>query len=123
MQEITPSKNKTERRRFLRLNVSVCVEYSILGEEEVKSDFTHDIGGGGICLIVYDNIIEENTILKLSIHLPDDTKPIKALGRVVWQRAIPSTVLRYDLGIEFIEISPEDRQRISEYVINHINKS
>ncbi|MCM8773741.1 MAG: PilZ domain-containing protein [Candidatus Omnitrophica bacterium] len=122
MSEITPNRNKTERRKFLRLNASVCVEYSIVGKEEVKSDFTHDIGGGGICLIVYENI-DENTILELSIHLPDDTKPIKALGRVVWQKAIPSTVLRYDLGIEFIEISPEDRQHISEYVINHINKS
>ena len=113
------SKHLAERRKFPRLNAVVNVEYSIIGEGPLKyTESTKNIGAGGICLIVYEEI-KINTLLSLKFFLPDSNEPIQAKGRVVWKGEFSISsdqIRRYDLGIEFVEIGEEDRERISKYV-------
>lgn len=110
---------QTERRRFPRLNASVAVEYSIIEKNPFKEiTFTKSISSGGICLIVYEEI-EVDTTLSLKINLTDDNDFIEAKGRVVWSSEFsldPDKNKRWDLGIEFLEASEDDRKRVSKYV-------
>lgn len=112
-----------EKRRFLRLAVSVDVEYSILEEEALpKESVTKNIGAGGICLIVYKKV-DVGSLLSLELRLPEHYSVIEAKGRVVWSssfRIEGDRRDRYDLGIEFTQISESDRQKLSQYVFKLI---
>ncbi len=69
-------------------------------------------------MIVYE-AIEIGSILELSIHLPDINCDIKVKAKGIWrsQFSVGTDERKcYDLGVEFVGIADEDRQKISKYV-------
>ncbi len=110
-----------ERRKFIRLNINVQIRFSIIEDYKAqKIAETKDIGAGGICLIL-DQELKKGDTLKLDIVLPDDPPTIHALGRVVWTKSFSMAMeknTRYDTGIEFTEIGDEDRKKINKYVFS-----
>ena len=111
-----------EKRRFPRLNTSVNIEYAILKKESLqgRKAVAKNISARGICLIVYEKI-EIGTILDIRFNLKDINYTIEARGKVVWSRyltVMPDNIVRYDLGIEFVEIKEADQQKLSQYVLN-----
>lgn len=114
-----------ERRRFIRLNVSVKVEYKLLETQpkEIHSSLTKDISGGGICLIA-DEELKSGTFLELKIYLPKESEPILALGRIAWSKSFiigdEKTGKRFDVGIEFIKIEEVKREKINQYIFSYI---
>ncbi len=71
-----------ERRRFLRLNLSVDIEYSVIPNTEEQAGTLKDIGAGGICLIA-DEELGIGRLLKIKISLPNDPPTIQTVGRIV----------------------------------------
>jgi c-di-GMP-binding flagellar brake protein YcgR len=106
-----------ERRRFARLNVLVDVVYKKhAGLDGNKLSLAKNISKGGICLIVYEELKESDT-LELIMRLPEDNGTVSALGRVVWVKEfIIGDNKRFDAGIEFIGIEEEDINKINKYV-------
>lgn len=110
-----------ERRRFVRLNSSVDIQYTLLEKEPAERLRTksRNISAGGICIIAYEELATDS-ILLVSIYLPQENEPIITKGRVAWVQ--PFEIARegrhYDIGVEFIEISPEDRKKIDQYVFS-----
>ncbi|MCM8774404.1 MAG: PilZ domain-containing protein [Candidatus Omnitrophica bacterium] len=111
-----------ERRKYPRLNVVVVTCSSEEGSSLEKVCVTRNISAGGICLIL-DKKREVNTTLSLKINLPDSSPSIIAKGRVVWSKSIilNSNEVLYDLGIEFIDIEEDARQRIFRYTLSHLD--
>lgn len=113
----------TEKRRFPRLATSVDVEYKILKDKTLsKETVTKNIGAGGICLIAYEKV-EVGSLLSLELRLPEGHSAIEAKGRVVWSSYFTiegDRRDRYDLGIEFTQLSESDRQKLSQYVFKLI---
>ena len=67
--------------------------------------------------------IEVNSLLSLSISLPDTTD-FQAKAQVVWYDSVQVSwdpEIRYEGGIKFIEIDEENRQKISKYVFLRLN--
>ncbi len=111
-----------EKRRFPRLSMLAEVTYkrsSIPDEEKIA--LSKDISACGICFIAYEKF-NKDEILDLNIFIIEDKKPITVIGRVVWSREFvigePKKGSRYDVGFEFLKISPEDSERIKKYVID-----
>jgi c-di-GMP-binding flagellar brake protein YcgR len=113
-----------ERRQFVRLNVLTDISYAKrLPSEAIKLSLSKNIGAGGICLIVYEPL-QKSEVLDLKIYLPEGSKPVSAVGKVVWTKEFsmgdgPKNK-RYDAGIEFIEIGKEDLNKIQKYVFSHV---
>ncbi|MFA5060309.1 MAG: PilZ domain-containing protein [Candidatus Omnitrophota bacterium] len=110
-----------ERRKFVRLNVNVDINYTVVsssgGSQKGRS---RNIGAGGICLLI-NTEVHAGDLVKLDISLPDDPPTISANGRIAWVK--PFTVAseknkRYDAGIEFTDISDDDRKKINKYVFS-----
>jgi len=115
--------DNSERRKFVRLNFLVDVVYhKHVPERKEKLSLTRNIGGGGICLIAYEKL-EKSQVLDLNIYLAESKTPIKALGRVSWVNEFivgdPTKGIRYDVGIEFVEIKEEDLAQVNKYVFEH----
>lgn len=108
-----------ERRRFVRLDASVEIFYSLEANQDAVSCLSKNISAGGICLIVYEPLNAGDT-LSLRIYLPDDKPFVVARGKVAWIKTfkIAGEKERYDAGLEFTEINQGDRKRIDNYVFS-----
>ena len=114
-----------ERRRFPRLPVNMGVDYKALDKKESDS-ITMDsknISVGGIRIILLEKT-EIGSLLELKFLLPESQKLISATGRVAWVEEFivgdAKKARAYEAGIEFINISEEDRNKIGEYVRDHL---
>ena len=115
-----------ERREFPRLK-SAFVDYALIGKVSSKeiSSLTENVSAKGICIFVPKEM-KIDTLLSLKIYLPDGKGAVNAKGKVVWvkESAFLSVEGRkhFDLGIEFVEIDNNDRERICDYASQHPNE-
>jgi c-di-GMP-binding flagellar brake protein YcgR len=113
------------RREFPRLEFDVEFKHWVLNEPspKVKKNKGKNISAGGLCIMVFEKL-EMGTLLKLEFPLQDADKPIIIKGKVVWieEHVIYShkTHVYYNCGVEFIDISPQDQENISHYVMRNI---
>lgn len=114
---MSPYQNKRRSKR-----VKAKIRINCKGEGIFFSDFTRDIGlhGIGIEAVAF---IEQGTIVDLSFHLPGETEPIVAKGKIIW-----SGIKRYNddnsnlnvvLGIEFHDINDTHRGKLSVFLENN----
>lgn len=108
-----------EKRKALRLNMSVPVEYKKLREssEAKKGSVTKDLSVGGVRFIT-DEFLAFTARMILDIALPLPERPISALAKVAWIRKLAAGN-KYEIGNQFLEMSKDDKNRLS----NYLNKS
>lgn len=111
-----------ERRRYIRLDTRLRITYRILPSPAPTISETLDIGGGGIRIFLNEPM-NVGTLLELEIFLPEDNKPIRCRGKVVWieefsiYQGTKEERKELEAGVEFTNIAPEDRDHIIKYVI------
>ncbi len=118
--------NKNDKRKSNRVYASF-VEYCRVEDEHSKKvqAFTENISISGICILLNEEI-KAGSFLFITIYLLDGNHTIETRGEVVWVR--PSTFLNvknnkhYDAGINFVEITKEDRDRLSRYSTRYANE-
>ena len=112
-----------ERRKYMRLEASVKVKYTIIGKPGTIKVFSKDISAGGLCLLL-DEQLAVDTPLQLEIRIPDLKEPFHTIARVVWQKGFESVgaepKAHFTTGIEFTGISDFDRFNINRYVMDRI---
>ncbi len=117
------------RRRFPRANYPCLVVISRAkkdsNERDVILTHTENIGVGGVCVILKQNL-ERFDVVDLEIDLLDLEDHIKCKGKVVWNIQRKSSEkkkpLFYDIGIEFSDISPKDKKRLED-IVNRLAKN
>ena len=110
-----------ERRRFVRLDTRVEVEYTPLPSTDRKTSVTKNISAGGICLIT-DKELTPGARLQVAMKLLDRDQPVHFTGEVVWSEAyemIGKTQRQraVENGIRFVEIAPQDQETVMRHVI------
>lgn len=106
-----------ERSRLLRVDARVPVLV-----DKVYSCTTTNLGFGGVFL-PFDGDLEamERKLkvgdrLSFDLKLSDDTPPTPVLGEIVWRRNQPGLDLAAGIGVKFIEMAPEVRHAVEDYV-------
>ena len=111
--------NGINRRKFPRGNYKCLITIKRRLTSKTISTQTENIGAGGICVIVKDDLGLFQGV-DLELYLGDSRPPVKCGGTVVWvvKKSEPKQKgsYLYDTGIEFIDIRPEDREKVSEIV-------
>ncbi|MDD5495541.1 MAG: PilZ domain-containing protein [Candidatus Omnitrophica bacterium] len=117
--------NGINRRKFPRANYKCFITIKKRLTAKTLSTQTENIGAGGICIIVKEDLGLFQGV-DIELYIEDNKPPVKCGGTVVWvvkkTEARHKGVYLYDTGVEFIDIRPEDRERISE-VVEDILKS
>jgi c-di-GMP-binding flagellar brake protein YcgR len=102
------------RRQFVRVEVSLPVEFSLEGETTPHDGSVFDLGAGGMRLVAsYD--LPPRSSVNLKFRLPAGDRGILARGRVVlsfFQR----NEQKFHHGIAFTSLDPKDRSLIAEFV-------
>jgi uncharacterized protein (TIGR02266 family) len=103
---------EAERRRSARAELIVRVDYATV--DEIFSEFTRDINEGGL-FIETEKPSQAGTEVTMQFHLPGTDERIETIGMVVRvSSGDPSTPS--GMGIEFEDLSDEDRKRINQIV-------
>ena len=111
--------NGINRRKFPRANYKCLISIKRRLTEKNISTQTENVGAGGICVYTKEDLgLFQGVDLELFIQ--DKEPPIRCGGTIVWvvRKSEPKQKgsILYDTGIEFIDIRPEDRDKITEVV-------
>lgn len=106
-----------ERRKFIRLGTSAKITISkISAQTGVRQRTTAtNISAGGIA-IHYHQAIPVSTFVEAVVHLRQNEN-IQFKGKVVRVEEVPRGA--YEIGIKFLSIREEDRQRIIAFIQEH----
>lgn len=101
-------------RQYLRLPAS----WPIKCEPQTAADSSHisstkDVGAGGVAVQV-NQMIPAGSRIRMEIHVPPLNRSIQAMGQVV--RCLPAPDGRFQLGIRFQEIDPQDQTALNEAI-------
>jgi Tfp pilus assembly protein PilZ len=115
-----------EHRKAKRVYASF-VEYCRAEDTSSKTyqAFVENVSALGVCMFV-NEAITVGTVLSLTIFLLDGSAPITVQGKAVWAR--PSVFvtskekLHFDVGVEFTDISEEDRDRLMKYTLKYAHE-
>jgi hypothetical protein len=111
--------NGINRRKFPRANYKCIITIKKRLTAKTISTHTENLGAGGICVLIKEDLGLFQGV-DLEIMLEDSNTPVKCGGTVVWvvKKSEPKQKASYlyDTGIEFIDIRPEDRDRITAVV-------
>lgn len=102
------AESEADRRRHLRTELIVRVDYATI--DELFSEFTRDINEGGL-FIETEKPQPAGTEVTMHFNLPGSDETLSTVGRVAHVTS-GDDVMPPGMGIEFEELSPEDRTRI-----------
>lgn len=109
-----------ERRKFKRFDAYMSVRYQTPGSQEAGRGIalSKDLSREG--LKVNSPVrLQEGSTLDLELDIPDDPKPVRTTGKVVWIQAGQGQDQGFDMGIRFVMMDPVDKFRALDYAYNH----
>ncbi len=104
-------------RRTPRFVTRLLVHYG-LRDERLFQQYTVNVGAGGLFLATEAHL-SIDTWLNLQIELPDGQSPVCCHGRVAWINHpdwIKKPQLPHGMGVEFIDITDDQQQRITQHL-------
>ena len=108
-----------ERRRFKRFDAYMSVRYQLPDLQEGKGiALSKDLSREGLKLNSPSRLQEGSTV-DLELDIPDDPKPVRTTGKIVWSAASQGKDQGYDIGIRFVMMDPVDKFRALDYAYNH----
>ncbi|MEW5947453.1 MAG: PilZ domain-containing protein [bacterium] len=108
-----------ERRRYVRLKLESTMEYYNDRGQRMKVAPLVSVSGGGVCFLTKEPL-EGKKNVKMSFVLPGDDSPIKATVEIVWVRDKDGMKGVYEVGANFVALDHFDREKIGDYVYNHL---
>lgn len=106
------AESSPDRRRAKRAEVTVRIDYATV--DEMFSEFTRDINEGGV-FIETEKPHQPGTEVSMQFHLPGSREMLQTIGRVV-RVSTGTDVTPPGMGIEFEELTSEDRAKIDRIV-------
>lgn len=112
------------RRKFPRASYKCLISLKKRLTSRTISTQTENIGAGGICVLLKEDMGLFQGV-DIELFMDEKRHPIKCGGTVVWvvkKSSSKKGAAIYDTGVEFIDIRPEDREKISEAVEEILEK-
>jgi len=110
-----------ERRRYLRIPDQAEISYRILPNPKTSMFFTKNISQGGIRFFV-GAIVPQNSLMEIRLTLKDIPFSFKTVVKTKWVKK-ETYGDRYEVGVEFVNISKEAVGHLIRYIQNVIDKS
>jgi c-di-GMP-binding flagellar brake protein YcgR len=108
-----------ERRKFKRFDAYMSVKYQVPGTQEAEGTaLSKDLSREGLKINSPVRLPEGQTV-DLELDIPDDPKPVRTSGKIVWSESARVQDQGYDIGIRFVMMDPVDKFRMLDYAYNH----
>lgn len=102
-----------DQRQFPRAQCQCVVNLRQEGRSSPSASVTENIGLGGVCVLL-DKEVGIFSVVRLELDLKDAKPPLEVQGTVVWvvRRTERKKGPRFDTGIEFTELSGDEKARL-----------
>lgn len=108
-----------ERRKFKRFDAYMNVQFrSQEGKASEGSGLSKDLSREGI-KVSTDCALPTGALVDLEIQLPDDTRPVRTTGKIMWSRPANGGDNGFDSGVCFLLIDPVDKFRVLDFAYNY----
>jgi c-di-GMP-binding flagellar brake protein YcgR len=108
-----------ERRKFKRFDAYMSVRYRLPDAPDACGiALSKDLSREGLKLNTPTQLPTGST-LDLELDIPDDPKPVRTTGKVVWSVSAAGQDQGYDIGIRFMMMDPVDKFRVLDFAYNH----
>ncbi len=106
-----------DQRRFPRAKYKCTVILRKQGEPSSISSVTENVGLGGVCVFL-ERSVDIFSPVEIELNLDDGKPPVKSGGTVVWvvRRGEVRRGASFDTGIEFSQLTPEDKARLEAII-------
>ena len=104
-------------RRHVRRPVRVSVRVREVDDPtdgEVLFDAL-DLSQGG-AFLQSDLLLEIGAELEVTFAIPGELRPVRAHARVAWATRVATAKGSAGMGLQFVDLSEADRQRLAEFV-------
>jgi c-di-GMP-binding flagellar brake protein YcgR len=109
-----------EKRRYLRLNNVLQIEYVLPGSDKLHTAATKDISAVGIRFTTAEEL-ELGSGVEIKLRLPNIQNAIHASGRVAWsKKSSLENNASYEIGIEFLKIEEDNKNTFLKYLCDLI---
>jgi Tfp pilus assembly protein PilZ len=109
-----------EKRRYLRLNIPLEIEYILGDSDKVRKAVTKDISAFGIRFATTDRL-ETGSNLEVALKIPNVPNPVHASGKIAWsKKASAEGNSPFDVGIEFVKIEEDNKNTFLKYLCDLI---
>ena len=108
-----------EKRRDSRIDEEDKVLIELLtngrppADKTIINALTKDVSPGGVRLLT-DVLLPVDTLLKMEIVLSQRRRQVHAMGVVRWAHSMYEEEM-FEIGIEFTQISPDDKMLLLEH--------
>ena len=102
-----------ERRQTNRILVTTLG--SLFGERAVTAGIIRDLSPRGLQVMIEVNV-HPGDLVEIKVELPEGHGAILAQARVVWCRSSGNSFHPHLMGLEFIQIRPEDLGKLQAFV-------
>jgi len=121
----------SERREYPRLKHTLVVRYKFLSStvkdeamERVCEGVTHNVSLGGMMLVGpiprldwLKDLLLGNITIGVNLYFPNSEVPAKVLTRIAWLEAGEENAINLRMGLRFLEIPPDHRKMLSDFLI------
>jgi len=107
---------KVDMRRHPRFLLNLPIEYSKGGSDVTHAGYTFNTSEGGLMANLPEQVdIGQHLRLKLFLSLGPDVKAIETLSQVVWRDNLEKDG-GYRSGVRFVDISPENKNKLENFL-------
>lgn len=111
-----------EKRRYVRWRVKSPLRYKIQGSDLECEGLTKDISNGGAGIFISEELVL-NSLLDLTLEIPDKFRPISTQGKIIWQKKLEiEDTFPFATGIQFSQLKDEDKEKIFLYVRENLSE-
>jgi uncharacterized protein (TIGR02266 family) len=112
-------KPKIEKRKYPRVLIRALVDYE--SRDTFLYDYSRDLSQGGL-FICTESPLEVGKEIKLKFSLPDVERVFEVAGEVRWVNEEDREGILKGMGVQFKNLSADDRMLLQEYVENYDKK-
>ncbi len=105
-----------ERRKFLRFDVPLGVEFNTSRPERYLLGVTINFSRGGLCIELQKCDLAIHDTMTLKVQRPQTDAYVAILGKIVWKKAIKN---RCWFGLEIQDMDKEAKSEILDYAYEH----
>ncbi len=131
--QIKSEATEAEKREYIRLDSTFPIEFQkVEGDQEfeIHQGYTKDISKNGMCISgvtvrgrKLEDLVPDQTKLRLIINIPLESHAIIALATVRWIRKTEDIAVdRYSIGVSYDDIAEPDLSRIIKYALGFRRK-
>lgn len=107
------------RRKHVRINKSLEVSFRKARDFMRSGARNKNISESGVCLPTAQ-YFSVGSLLEVEISLIDFKAPVKAVARVMWIVKKDDGNFPFEVGLEFLEILPAQRDMLRDYIKHNL---